>query len=104
MHKCLSDSEIICLLLLQPGLPLDKLDSWSIQLCSEKRITLFLLTWNQKYSIIQRKKGYDVDGVFILFIGEINPELSGIIEIKNEYDQGLNPSMIFMLSDNRGDR
>lgn len=39
-------------------------------------------------------------------IQDTSPQFSesGIIEIKNEYDQGLNPSMIFMLSDNRGDR
>ena len=29
---------------------------------------------------------------------------SGLISIKDEYDRGLNPSMVFMLSDNRGDR
>jgi len=29
---------------------------------------------------------------------------SGLIGIIDEYDQGLNPSMVFMLSDNRGDR
>lgn len=39
-------------------------------------------------------------------VKDVSPQFSesGIIEIKNEYDQGLNPSMVFMLSDNKGDR